>query len=165
MTISEAVARMHNLALASKEKIDSYGFDIKIETDYMNSMLRTIDDPDKARYITTSMIIGGEGIKEGEEYCLSIGVAVRGKKVDDSQLEKDSQKFGEMVDEMIAVLEAHEDKLEAHASLVAKANEEYQKLLAEIQENQKKSRKVAMIGNIVFIVGIAILFIIAMLRS
>ena len=165
MTITEAVAKMQEIVLAAKERLDNYGFEIKVETDYMNSMLRTIELPEKAKYVTTSMIIGGEGVKEGEEYCLSIGVAVNRKKVDDNQLEKDSMKFNEMVDEMISVLDAHEDKLEGLGVLTAKAAAEYEKLLAEIQESQKKSRKVAMIGNIVFIAGLILLFIIAALRS
>lgn len=165
MIMTEAVAKMQAIAASAKERLDKYGFDIKIETDYMNSMLRVIDKPEKARYITTSVIVGGDGVEEGEEYCLSIGVAVRGKKVDDNQLNKDSLKFEEMVNEMISVLDAHEDKLEGLKVLTTKANEEYQKLLAEIQESQKKNRKIALIGNIAFTVGIIILFIVAAMRS
>ena len=165
MTISESVAKMQETALAAKARLDGYGFDIKVETDYMNSMLRPIENPEKAKYVTTSLIVGGEGVKEGEEYCLSIGVVVKGKKVDDEQFDKDSHKFNEMVDEMIGVLDAHEDKVEGLGVLTAKANEEYEKLLAEIQENQRKSRRAAAIGNIVFFIGIMLLFIVAMTRS
>lgn len=165
MTVSEAIAKMQALAYSAKEKLDIYGFDIKIETDCMDSRLRTVSTPEKSRFATVALIIGGNGINEGEEYCLSIGVAVRGKNVNDGQLEQDSSKFVELVDETISVLEAHENKTDAIKILTEKATEEYNKLLAEIEENRQKSRRISLISNVAFVVGIIILMIVAAARS
>ena len=165
MTLNEAVEKMQLLAEEAKERLLVYGFDMKIESEYMNASLRAVEDPKKAKYLTTALVVSGEGIKEGEEYCLSIGALINRGKVDDSQLESDSAKFSQMVDEMIETLDSYDDKVEGLHVLIEKANEEYKKLVAEIEENQKKAKKMSAIINTVFIVGIFILFIVALLRS
>ena len=153
------------LAEEAKERLSVYGFDMKIESDYMNATLRTVEDAKKAKYVTTALVISAEGIPDGDEYCVSIGAMINRGKVDDAQLEEDSAKFRQMVDDMIDTLERHDDKVEGLRELTAKANEEYQKLMAEIQENQKKVKRMTAIINAVFIIGIFILFIVAILRS
>lgn len=165
MTLNEAVEKMTALAEEAKERLLPYGFDMKVESEYMNVAFRTVEDPKKAKYVTASLVISAEGIDEGDEYCMSIGAQVNRGKVDDAQLEEDSGKFRKMVDDMIATLDRHEDKVEGLRELTAKANEEYKKLVAEIEENQKKAKKMSAIINVVFIVGILILFLVAILRS
>lgn len=165
MTLNEAVEKMTALAKEAEERLSTYGFDTKIESEYMNSTFQTVEDPKKAKFATTALVVGGEGIAEGDEYCMSIGVQIVRGKIDDAQLERDSAKFNQMVDEMIATLEKHDDKIAGLNELTTKANEEYKKLMADIEENQKKIKKMSMIINIVFIVGLFILFLVAMLRS
>ena len=58
----------------------------------------------------------------------------------------------------------YDNKDEGLAYLTKKASEEYEKFMKEIEEGQKKGRRLAMITNIVFILGITLLFIIALLR-
>ena len=165
MTLNEAVEKMTALAKEAEERLSTYGFDTKIESEYMNSTFQTVEDPKKAKFATTALVVGGEGIAEGDEYCMSIGAQIVRGKIDDAQLERDSAKFNQMVDEMIATLEKHDDKIAGLNELTTKANEEYKKLMADIEENQKKIKKMSMIINIVFIVGLFILFLVAMLRS
>ena len=165
MTLNEAAERMAALARNAEERLSAYGFDTKIESEYMNASFQTVEDPKKAKFITTALVVSGKGIDEGDEYCISIGAQIMHGKIDDAQLERDSGKFNQMVSDMLETLDKHEDKIEALKELTAKANEEYKKLMAEIEENQKKMRKMSTIINIAFIVGLFILFFVMMLRS
>lgn len=163
MTISEAIAKMQLTVDAAKERLGGNGFVMSTETDYMNAMLRSVDDLKKAKYVTVSVVIAPEGCKEGDEYCMSLGAQISRKGIDNAQLSKDIESFNTMVDEAIDTLAKYEDKNEGLAYLTAKASEEYEKLMANIEEEQKKNRRLSMISNIIFIVGIALLFIVAIL--
>ena len=165
MTLNEAVERMNALAKAAEERLSVYGFDTKIESEYMNTSFQTVENPKKAKFVTTALVVSGEGVAEGDEYCMSIGAQIIRGNIDDAQLERDSGKFNQMVDEMIATLEKHEDKIAGLNELTTKANEEYKKLMDGIEENQKKIKRMTTIINIVFIVGLFILFLVAMMRS
>ena len=164
MTLAEAVEKMHAAVEAAKERLSTYGFVTSVETDYMNSMLRTVTDAKKARYVTVSLVVGAVDGKEGEEYCMSVGANIVRGSIDDEQLAKDLSSYGQMVDEAIAVLEEYEEKNEGLKQLTEKANAEYEKLLARIKEEQEKSRRISMIINTVFIVGIMLLLIVSFLR-
>ena len=78
MTVSEAIAKMQATVDASREKLEGNGFVMSVETDYMNGMLRTVDTPERARYVTVSLVVSAEGVAEGEEYCMSLGADIRG---------------------------------------------------------------------------------------
>ena len=163
MTVNEAISNMQEVALASQERLSKYGFVTSVQTDYMNAFYKTIEGPEKARFVTVSLVVGKQGGVEGEEYCMSLGAEVVRKAINDERLAEDSANFVRMVDEAIETLEQYENKDEGLDVLLAKANEEYEKFLAKMEEERKKSRKLSMISNIVFIVGIAIIFIIALL--
>ena len=164
MTINEAVIKMQAAVTAAKERLLGNGFVMSVETDYMNAMLRTVPDESKAKFITVSLVVGKDGGKEGEEYCMSLGAEVIRKSIDEAQLDRDIESYGKMVDDAIETLAGYENKDEGLDYLTKKAGEEYEKLLEKIKEDQKKSRKVSMIINTVFIVGMILLFIIALLR-
>ena len=164
MTINEAVNKMQSIVADAKERLEGNGFVMSIETDYMNAMLRSVPNIDKARYVTVSLVVGKEGGKEGEEYCMSLGAAIARKSVDEEQLAKDIESYEKMVNEAVETLAGYEDKNEGLDYLTKKASEEYEKLLAKIREEQKKSRRVSMIINAVFIVGMVLLFIVALLK-
>lgn len=163
MRTSEAILKMTAIAESAKERLSRFGLDMKIEVDYMNGFFRSMEDPKHARYATVSLVMTTEGVKEGDEYCLSIGASIKRGNVDDARLAEDIVKFEEFLADTERVLEEHETVLEALTALTEKANQEFEKLMAEIDEEQKKSRKISMIGNIVFITGIALLFLIAIL--
>lgn len=164
MTVSEAIAKMQATVEGSKAKLEGNGFVMSVETDYMNGSFKTVQDVKKAKFVTVSLVIGAAGTDEGEEYCMSLGADIRSKNVNEKQLEEDIAHYLKMVDDAAEVLEGYEDKLEGLNVLTKKASEEFEKLVAKIEEEQKKSRRISMIGNIVFIIGIALLFIIAFLR-
>ena len=164
MTVNEAIEKMQATVEASKERLEGNGFTMSVETEYMNSMLGIVNDLKKAKYVTVSLIISSEDTAEGEEYCMSLGADIRSKNVNEEQLDRDIESYQKMVDEAAEVLAEYENKNEGLAYLTTKASEEYEKLLVKIEEEQKKSRRMSMIINIVFIAGIALLFILALLK-
>ena len=152
-TVTEAMSRL-----------EGNGFVMSVETDYMNQMLRSVEDTAKAKYVTVSLVVASKDCKEGDEYCMSLGAMITHGKIDDAQLDKDIEGFHEMVSEALEVLAGYENKDEGLSYLTAKANEEYEKLVKKMEEERAKNKRLAMIGNIVFIVGIALLFIVAFLK-
>ena len=163
MTVSEAIAKMQSTVESAKERLDGNGFLMSVETDFMNSMLRSVEDFKRARYVTVSLVVSHDGCRSGEEYCMSLGAMIGRKGVNDEQLTKDIESFNTMVNEAIETLEKYEDKRDGLAYLTAKASEEYEKLVSKIEEEQKKSRKISTVSNIIFILGIALLFLVAIL--
>ena len=164
MTVNEAIEKMQAIVEASKQKLTDNGFTMSVETDYMNGMLVSVNDLKKAKYVTVSLVISAEGTPEGEEYCMSLGADIRSKNVNESQLDKDIKSYQKMVDDAVDILSGYENKNEGLASLTAKASEEYAQLLAKIEEEQKKSRRISLIINIVFIAGFALLLLLAFLK-
>lgn len=164
MLINRATAKMQAAAESAKQRLESYGFNVRIETDYMNGFFKTVEKIEKTKYVTTSVVIGGEGIAPDDEYCLSIGAAVRKSKVEDDILKEDINAFDKMVDETLAVLDSYEDKLEGLRSLTEKANAEYEKMVKDSNEQQKKFRRISIIGNVAFFIGVAILLAISLWR-
>lgn len=164
MTLSDAVKKMQSTVEKAMVRLEGNGFVMSVETDYMNSMLVSVDDPTKAKCVTVSLVVASKDGKEGEEYCMSLGAMITRRGVDEIQLDKDIEGYGKMVDEAIDTLAYYDNKDEGLAYLTAKASEEYEKMMKEIEEGQRKNRRLAMISNIVFIVGIALLFIVAFLR-
>ena len=164
MTVTEAISKMQATVAASMEKLDGNGFVMSVETDYMNAMLRSVPDVSKAKYVTVSLVVGKEDGNEGEEYCMSLGAEIVRKSVNDEQLEKDIASYENMVNEAIETIGGYEDKNEGLDLLTKRASEEYEKLMAKIKEDQKKTQRVTMIINTVFILGITLLFIVALLK-
>ena len=164
MTVTEAISKMQATVAASMEKLDGNGFVMSVETDYMNAMLRSVPDVSKAKYVTVSLVVGKEDGNEGEEYCMSLGAEIVRKSVNDEQLEKDIANYENMVNEAIETIGGYEDKNEGLDLLTKRASEEYEKLMAKIKEDQKKTQRVTMIINTVFILGITLLFIVALLK-
>ena len=163
MTLNETICRMQEVVSAAKEKLEGNGFTMSVETDYMDKMLRTVSGTKGARYVTVSLVVGAEGLEEGDEYCMSLGADISRKGINAEQLEKDIENYERMVDEAAEVLKGYENKTEGLAFLTKKAGEEYEKLLKKIEEEQRKNQRMSMIINSVFIVGIIILFMVAML--
>lgn len=164
MTVNEAISKMQATVESAKAKLEGNGFLMSVETDYMNALLRTVPDHTKAKYVTVSLVVGKEGGKEGDEYCMSLGAEIVKKSVNEVQLEKDIESYCKMVNEAIETLDGYEDKNEGLDVLTKKASEEYEKLLAKINEDQKKSRRVTMIINAVFISLMLLLFILTLLK-
>ena len=95
---------------------------------------------------------------------MSLGAMIAKRGVDEAQLLKDIEAYGKMVDEAVDTLAYYENKDEGLAHLTKKASEEYEKMMKEIEEGQKKSRRLSMITNIAFILGFILLLFFAMMK-
>ena len=156
---------MQEVVEAAKEELAGNGFTMSVETDFMDSSLRTLPDEKRAKYVTVSLVVGAEGINEGDEYCMSLGADISKKGMNEEQLAKDIENYKNMVTEAKEILAGYENKTEGLAYLTKKAGEEHEKLLKKIEEAQIQNRKISMIINSVFIVGLIILFLVAMLTK
>lgn len=164
MTLTEAVASMQTVVTAAKDRLEGNGFVMSVETDYMDRFFQSVSDLRKARCVTVSLVVSTKDGKKGEEYCMSLGAMITKRGVDEAQLLKDMEGYVKMVDEAIDTLAYYQNKDEGLAYLTKKAGEEYEKLMKEIEEGQKKSRRLSMITNIAFILGFILLLFFAMLR-
>ena len=88
MTVQEALTQMHEVVGAAKERLEGNGFVMSIQTFYYDAMLRVIPNEKRARFATVTLIVNKVDGKEGEEYCLSLGVAILGKKANAKRLAK-----------------------------------------------------------------------------
>ena len=165
MQFNEAIEKMTATAEAAAEKIRNFGLSAVVEKSYMNPLLQTVDNPKKAKYITVSVVISTPETKEGDEYCLSVGAEMRGGKIDDDLLLKDLDTLNSMIDETIERLSTFENRAEGVAILANEAEEEYQKLVGKLSEEQKKQRVISAIGVALVFVGIIILFMVATFYS
>ena len=164
ITVSEAIGKMQSTVAHAMERLEGNGFTMSVETDYMNQMLASVSDPKKAKYVTVSLVISADGIAAGDEYCMSLGAMISRSGINDERLEKDIESYNSMVNEALEVLSGYDNKKEGLEFLTKKASEEYEKVLAKIEEERKKSKRIVTISNIVFIVGIALLFLVAFLK-
>ena len=163
MTVSEALAKMHEVVSSAKAMLEGNGFEMRIETNFFDVMVRPLPDEKGARYATVALLINKPGGNEGEEYCLSLGVAILRNRANEKRLIGDIERYGMLVKDTVETLAGYEDKNEGFDYLVKKAAEEYEEFMERSKEQQQKSRKVTMIANAVLI-GIFIIFIILMAR-
>ena len=155
---------MNEIVGAAKERLDGNGFVMSIKTFFYDGMFRTLPDEKKARYATVTLIVSKEGGKEGEEYCLSLGVAIFRNTANGKRLQGDIEIFQRYVDDTVETLAGFEDKNEGLDHLTAKAEEEYEERLAKAKEQQTKNHKSTTIFNIIF-VAVFILLVFLMTRK
>ena len=151
MTVQEALTQMNEIVGAAKERLEGNGFVMSIKTFFYDGMFRTLPDEKKARYATVTLIVSKEGGKEGEEYCLSLGVAIFRNTANGKRLQGDIEIFQRYVDDTVETLAGFEDKNEGLDHLTAKAEEEYEERLANAKEQQAKNHKSTTIFNIIFV--------------
>ena len=163
MTVSEALSKMQAIVNDAREKLDGNGFIMSVETDFMDSMLRVLPNENKAKYVTVSLIIGKEGGKEGEEYCISLGAVILRNTVYEARLNSDIESYHKLVNDTIETLAGYDNKDEGLDYLTKKASDEYEKMMTERREYQEKNRKISRIINAVFFGGMILLFIVMMI--
>lgn len=159
MTVTEALTKMNEIVNAAKERLEGNGFAMRIETTFFDSMVRPLPDANRARFATVSLLINKPDGKEGEEYCLSLGVAIFKTSANEKRLIGDIERYQKLVDDTVETLAGFEDKNEGFDFLTKKAAEEYEELMAKAREQQSKSRRISAIVNAVFIIATILLFI------
>lgn len=160
MTVTEALTHMNEVVGAAKERLEGNGFVMTMQTFFYDAMLRSIPDEKRARFATVTLIVNKEGGKEGEEYCLSLGVAILGKKANAKRLARDTELFQRYIDEAVETLAGFEDKNAGLDHLTAKAEEEYTARMEQAKEQKSKNNWITTAFNIVFFaVFILIIFL------
>ena len=160
MTVTEALTHMNEVVGAAKERLEGNGFVMTMQTFFYDAMLRSIPDEKRARFATVTLIVNKEGGKEGEEYCLSLGVAILGKKANEKRLARDTELFQKYIDEAVETLAGFEDKNAGLDHLTAKAEEEYTARMEQATEQKSKNNWITTAFNIVFFaVFILIIFL------
>ena len=160
MTVNEALTKMYEVVGAAKEKLEGNGFVMSIQTFYYDSMLRTLPDQNKARYATVTLMVSKQDGKEGEEYCLSLGVAILKNNANGKRLVGDIEIFERYVEDTVQTLAEFEDKNAGLDHLTEKAEKEYEERMTQAKEQQAKNAKSTRIFNIIFFaVFILIIFL------
>lgn len=160
MTVTEALTHMNEVVGAAKERLEGNGFVMTMQTFFYDAMLRNIPDEKRARFATVTLIVNKEGGKEGEEYCLSLGVAILGKKANAKRLARDTELFQRYIDEAVETLAGFEDKNAGLDHLTAKAEEEYTARMEQAKEQKSKNNWITTAFNIIFFaVFILIIFL------
>ena len=160
-----AIEKALAVAESAAERIRGTGLFASVEQSFMTALLQTTDNPKRAKFITVSLVISAEDTKKGDEYCLSVGLEIRGGRVDDGQLERDLGSFEEMVSETLERLSEFESNGAAVTALAGEAQAEYDKLVERLSADQKKQRIISAIGLSLMFIGILILFIVATLSA
>ena len=164
MTVQEALKKMNEIVGAAKDRLEGNGFVMSIKTFFYDAMLRTLPDEKKARYATVTLIVNKQDGKEGEEYCLSLGVAILKNNANSKRLMGDIEIFQRYVDDTVETLAGFEDKNEGLDHLTAKAEEEYNERMAQAKEQHTKNNRATTIFNIIF-VAVFILLVFLMTRK
>lgn len=163
MTVDAAIARMTEVADLATERLSALGYTATVELDFMNGMLRTVEDKSRAKFITATVVITSPDTPKGDEYCLSLGTEIRGGKVDGDQLERDIVEYGKMVDGSVERLSKFESKAEGVSALAEEASKEYEALVERLNADQKKQRVISTVGMLLVLVGVILLFVVATL--
>ena len=161
MTVQEALTQMNEIVGAAKDRLEGNGFVMSIKTFFYDGMFRTLPDEKKARYATVTLVVSKEDGKEGEEYCLSLGVAILKNNANGKRLQGDIEIFQRYVDDTVETLAGFEDKNEGLDHLTAKAEQEYEERMTQAKEQHTKNNRATTIFNIIFVaVFILLVFLI-----
>ncbi len=162
MDINQTVERLGEVVKSAEERFKGIGVKTSVEVAYMDSWMRTLDDPSRAKYVTVSLVLTADGVSEGDEYCLSVGARVSRKKVTDEIIERDIAAFNSLVDDAYGRIIAKEDRTEAINELANEAAEDFDKLVANIKTAEKKQRIYSIVGIVAILAVFAIFLIVSL---
>ena len=146
MNYTEAIEKMTEVLEGAKAGFDTLGVSTKIEYDYMDRVMNSIRGPEKAKYITATLVLSTPEIKEGEEYCLSLGAEINSGKVSEDTLGGDVERFLALVKETEERIASSNSAEVAIRELANEASLEFQELVGKIKDEEKKSRLTSIIG-------------------
>ena len=163
MTLDEALVLMNQKVDELLPLLDISGIKVTRETGFLNSLFMTAKNPKRAKFATVTLTLSAEGVEEENEYCISLTAEVKFGKVNEEKLALSFSEFEKYVKETAERLNAEGDATKTVLALSKEANAEYEKLLAELENARKKSQKISAIGTVLVVVGIMILFAVALM--
>ena len=155
MNLNEALKVMHERADMLADKFTAAGVTVTKEQKYLSPVFAELENEKRAKYVIVSLTLSAPGLEEEYEYCLSIGTDLRRGRINMEKLEKSLDEFTYYAESALGRITDENNVKETLYKLSAEANEEHEKLIAELRESQKKWQKL----NTYFLLG-AILVII-----
>lgn len=162
MTVNEALILMNEKADKAEKSLKNLGITVTRETRFMNSVFRERESTKGAKYASVTLYLGGEGISEEDTLCLSVTAEIKRGTVDAEKLETSFTEFDKYVSGIQEKINNGQSPTDTVLEYSKAANEEYQELLGRLNEMKAKQQKVSAIGTVVFIIGIFILFAVAL---
>lgn len=162
MDINQTTERLGEVVKCAAARFKDIGVTTSVEVAYMDSWMRTLDDPARAKYVTVSLVLTAEGVTEGDEYCLSVGAKVSRKRISEEIIERDITAFNSLVDEAYERISAKEDKSEAINELANEASEDFDKLVTNIKTAEKKQRIYSIVGVVAILAVFAIFLVVSL---
>lgn len=162
MTANEALERITARVNEAKARFVGLGVKVNTETEYMNSLFKSTDNPARAKFMSVSLIISADGLCDDDIYYLSLSCEVKGKKVDEAMLEKSEAEFEKYLNDTVTRLAEGDPKAVLEA-LSKEANAEWEEVLGKLQKSQKRATLINIIGGALIVVGIAVLILVAVL--
>ena len=160
MNINDALKIMNEKADEYAARFTETGVTVKKEVRYLNRVFAEIQNPKRARYMTVTLTLCADGLEEEYEYCLSIGAELHRSGVNESQLEKAKAEFAFFANAALDRLRGSDNPTEVLYKLSSEANEEHEKLLAELSQMQRKWHKRAGLFSLIAIIVMIILIVI-----
>lgn len=146
MNYKEALERMTEAVSKCGEGFDTLGVTAKLEYDYMDRIMKSVDSPEKAKYLTVTLVLRTESTPENEEYCLSLGAEVKNGRVNEDILERDIESFEALVSDTKLKIPEYDSSEIAIRELANQASEEFKLLVQKIKDDEKKQKLTSIIG-------------------
>ncbi len=126
-------ARLGSLA----EGFSGTGIVAKVECDLLDKKMNEVESLSRAKIVTVSLVLSAEGVKDGEEYCLSLGAEVSHGSVNET-LTRDMRDFEELVGQTLIRLAKYENKSEGIHALVKESEGELDGIASDIRARSRK---------------------------
>ena len=160
MNINDALKVMNEKADEYARLFTEAGVTVKKDVRYLNRFFAEIQNPKRAKYMTVTLTLSTDTLEEDYEYCLSIGAELVRDGVMEQQLQKAKDEFSFFADAALERLRDAESVTEVLYKLSSEANEEHEKLLAELSQMQRKWHKRAGLFSLIAIIVMIILIVI-----
>ena len=160
MNINDALKVMNEKADEYARLFTEAGVTVKKDVRYLNRFFAEIQNPKHAKYMTVTLTLSTDTLEEDYEYCLSIGAELVRGGVIEAQLEKAKAEFAFFASAALDRLRGSDNPTEVLYKLSSEANEEHEKLLAELSQMQRKWHKKAGLFSLIVIIVMIILIIV-----
>ena len=163
MTVNEALRRMRARIEEAVSRLSPFGVELARETEYMNSLYKPTEDEKRARFISVSVIISAEGLKDEDVYYLTLSAEIKRGQVNEELLQKSENEFERYLSDAEKRLGEAENPAAALAELSAEANAEWTEMLGKLETAKKRATVVNIVGGALMLIGIVILILLAVL--
>ena len=157
MKVTEAYEKIKAEVENALPLFDGIKVNVSVENEICDGNLDTIEDISRAKSISSTLVIGADGLTEDDNYCLYLGLDVKRGEVKDDEVNKTVSEFRKTLEEVRSTLAVSEDTTKTLLELGKAAEEEFEEVMKQI----KKSSRISGIAAALFGIGVLILFLVA----